>query len=56
MKALMLGNDTREDLVVSKLGIPCYIITDDLINRDEISLDNVPHGTFDEFIDYVHSL
>lgn len=53
---LMVGNDTREDMAIMKLGVPCYMIEDDLINRDNVSLDGVMHGSFDEFLDYLSKL
>ena len=38
-ECLMIGNDTREDYVITKLGIPCIILKDCLINKDKLELD-----------------
>ena len=53
---MMVGNDTREDMAIMKLGVPCYMIEDDLINRDNLSLDGVMHGSFDDFMNFITTL
>lgn len=46
-----VGNDAYEDGCIESLGIPCYLITDNLINKQNLSLDSLHwHGSFDEFI------
>lgn len=51
---MMVGNDTREDMAALAVGVDCYIIEDDLINRDNVSLENVKHGSFDDFMVYMN--
>lgn len=52
-----VGNDTYEDGCIESLGIPCYLITDNLINRQNISPDTLHwHGTFKEFIEVCRKL
>lgn len=38
-ECIMVGNDTREDYIITKLGIPCIILKDCLINKDNLELD-----------------
>ncbi len=38
-ECLMIGNDTREDYIITKLGIPCLILKDCLINKDKLEID-----------------
>ena len=49
---IMIGNDVQEDGSAVGAGIPCYIITDCLLHREdsEIGLD---HGTFEEFVELI---
>lgn len=53
---MMFGNDTREDMAILKLGVACYIIEDDLIDKDNVSLDSVEHGSFDDFMTYIKNM
>ena len=55
-ECVMIGNDTRDDFSVHALGIPVFVLTECLINRDNIDLSEHPHGGFDELIDYIKSL
>ena len=38
-ECMMIGNDTKEDYVITKLGIPCIILKDCLINKENLELD-----------------
>ena len=55
-ECVMIGNDTRDDFCAHSLGIPVFVLTDGLINRDGVDLDLYPHGSFDELISYINSL
>ncbi|MTI80097.1 MAG: HAD family hydrolase [Firmicutes bacterium] len=48
-QALMVGNDTMEDLVASKLGIKTYLATDCLIDRGDSPFKPDASGTLKEF-------
>lgn len=50
---LMAGNDAREDLAAEKAGMDVFILTECLMNPDNASLDDVPHGSFADLIDYI---
>lgn len=53
---LMVGNNTVEDLAISKLGAETYIVTDCLLNPAKLDLATVPHGTLAELADWVDGL
>lgn len=45
-ECLMIGNDTTEDYVITKLDIPCIILKENLINKNNLDLD---FSTLDEY-------
>ena len=51
-ECIMIGNDVQEDGAAAKAGIPCYIITDCLLHREEGAFD-FEQGTFEEFIETI---
>ncbi len=55
-QCIMVGNDVQEDIIVSKLGIKTFLITNHIINRskDEIKSDYM--GTYSDFYNFVTSL
>ena len=53
---LMIGNDATEDLAATKLGIPVFLLTDCLINKENIDLADIPHGGFDQLFDFIETL
>ena len=55
-KCLMVGNDVTEDMIVSKLGINVFLLTDCLINKNNVDIRQYPNGGFDEFTDYLTKL
>ena len=56
-ECLMVGNDVDEDrLAAEEAGMHAFILTDCLINRHNLPLDNVPHGGFDELQEYLRHI
>ena len=55
-EVLMVGNNTREDLACLKLGMDAYVITDHLINPNDFDLNEVKHGTFEQFATWAQDL
>lgn len=45
---LMVGNDATEDLAAAELGLPVFLLTDCLINKNGVELSSLPHGGFEE--------
>ena len=48
-ECLMVGNDVNEDMVVTNLGMKVFLLTDCLINKDNIDIHQYPNGNFDDF-------
>ena len=53
---LMVGNNTKEDLVAMELGLDGYLVTDYLINPNDYDIDQVKHGSLADFADFAESL
>ncbi|MDD6212909.1 MAG: HAD family hydrolase [Clostridiales bacterium] len=53
---LMVGNDTRDDMLAAELGMEVYLVTDYLIHREEWSIDRYRHGDFAAFEKFAESL
>lgn len=52
---MMFGNDTIEDLSIEQLGIPCYIITNNVVNPQ--NLDRcTKKGDYNEFYSFISNL
>ena len=52
---LMVGNDVREDMVARELGMDVFLITDCLINADNKDINEYPHGSWEDFINFMNS-
>lgn len=52
-ECIMIGNDVKEDMIVKDIGMKCFLITNDLINKENLNIDNISKGTFDDFIQYI---
>ena len=55
-ECLMVGNDVEEDMMARELGMKVFLITDCIINKQGKEIDQYPHGSFEELIEYVDSL
>ena len=55
-QCLMVGNDLLEDLVISKIGVKTYLVTDCLVNKDNSSFVPDYTGSFEELLRFVKSL
>ena len=54
-EVIMIGNDVREDMIVNKLGIDSYLITDCLLNPDNEDINKYKHGSFEQIMNLVLS-
>lgn len=50
---LMVGNDTRDDMVASELGMKVFLVTDCLINKENKDISAYPNGTLSDVLDFV---
>ena len=55
-RILMVGNNTEDDLDCMKLDMDAYLVTDYLINDNFFDVDEVKHGSMEEFATWVESL
>ena len=52
-ECVMVGNDVKEDMVAaSKLGMRTFLLTDCLLNKDELDTSAYPQGGFEELRAY----
>ncbi len=54
--ALMVGNNTLDDLAAAKLGVDVYLVTDHLLDPEGRGLEGGAHGTMEEFASWAESL
>ena len=54
-ECLMVGNDLIEDLVIEEIGIPCYIITDNMLNDQHLNKCTLK-GNYIDFYNFVLNL
>lgn len=55
-ECLMVGNDVGDDMVAENLGIKVFLLTDCLINKDDVDINKYPNGSFDSLMTYINSL
>jgi len=55
-ECLMVGNDVGEDMIVRKLGMKVFLLTDCLINRGNEDITQFPHGSFPELKAFLETL
>ena len=52
----MVGNDATEDMIVSKLGIETFLLTDYLINTENLDISSFRPGGWEDLIKLVNEL
>ena len=55
-ECLMVGNDAEEDTAARKLGMQVFLLTDCLINKKGVDIEQYPHGGFDELMAFIENL
>lgn len=55
-ECVMVGNDTSDDLAAEKIGMKTFILTDCLINRENIDVSNYNNGNMSTLIEYINNL
>lgn len=48
-ECMMVGNDVGEDMITETLGMKVFFLTDCLINKSNVDINQYPHGSFDDF-------
>lgn len=55
-ECVMVGNDVTEDMIAGTLGMKTFLMTDCLINKDNQSIHQWPHGSFPELMNFIREL
>ena len=55
-ECLMVGDDVEEDMVASKLGMKVFLLTDHLINKNNVDISEYPNGNFKDLLNYIEEL
>ena len=55
-ECVMVGNDVGEDLIAQKLGMQVFLLTDCLINKPNADINQFPHGSFPELLEFIRNL
>jgi len=55
-ESMMVGNDTYEDMVATRLGLSTYLITDCQINDNDFRFKSDHVGTAEQFLNFVKTL
>lgn len=55
-ECMMVGNDALEDLIAGKLGITTYLITDHLLNRNNIEIKADHVGEYKDFLTFAENM
>ena len=55
-ECLMVGNDVGDDMVASALGMKVFLLTDCLINKENVDISQYPNGNFEKLTEYIKTL
>ena len=55
-ECLMVGNDVGDDMTAEKIGMKVFLLTDCLINKEDVDISVYPNGSFKELNAYVEEL
>lgn len=54
--ALMVGNDVTEDMAAKSLGMQVFLLTDNLINKENKDISQYPNGSFNKLMEYIKTI
>ncbi|MBQ2676091.1 MAG: HAD family hydrolase [Clostridia bacterium] len=55
-ECLMVGNDVGDDMVAKDLGMQVFLLTDNLINKDNVDVSAFPNGDFSQLSAFIDNL
>ena len=55
-ECLMIGNDVDDDMIVEKLGMKVFLLTDCLINKSGADISVYPHGSYDALDSFINHI
>ena len=55
-ECLMVGNDVGDDMVAETLGMKVFLLTDCLINKENVDISEIPNGGFENLRTYLEEM
>lgn len=55
-ECVMIGNDAEEDMIAGALGIKTFLLTNDLINRKGVDINQYSHGGTGELMRFIQEI
>lgn len=55
-QCVMVGNDVSEDMIAETLGMKVFLLTDCIINKENQDINQYPHGSFPELLQFIRDL
>lgn len=55
-ECLMVGNDVEEDLVIRKLGVKTYLVTDTMENKKGLPIHTDYMGSLEELLEFIRTM
>jgi len=52
----MIGNDTLDDMEAEKLGMKVFLLTDNLVNRENKDISKYPRGGYAELKTFLEGI
>lgn len=53
-ECVMVGNDVGDDMVAENLGMKVFLLTDCLINKENVDTSIYPNGSFDDLMEFLN--
>ena len=53
-ECLMVGNDVSDDMVAREIGMNVFLLTDNLINKENVDISNFPNGDFEDLFNFIN--
>ena len=53
LECMMVGNDVGEDMIASQLGLKVFLLTADIINRNNQDISVYPNGDMNDLLEYI---
>ena len=52
----MVGNDVEEDLVIRRLGVKTFLVTDTIENKKNLPIETEYQGSMEELLAFINDL
>lgn len=53
---VMVGNDVSDDMPARELGMDVFLVTDYLLNSENRDIDKFPHGSWNDFEEFIKKI